>query len=62
MQVFSHNVAAFSFGWANDNLDDIGTNLMLIKNLLYEGVLNMCKYISNIFGSYYQGHTAGSQW
>jgi hypothetical protein len=22
----------------------------------------MCKYISNIFGSYYQGHTAGSQW
>jgi len=24
MQVFSHNVAASSFGWANDNLDDMG--------------------------------------
>jgi hypothetical protein len=48
-------------GGADDNLDDMGPNLMLMEKALTREVLKVYRYISNIFGSYYEGFVANSQ-
>ena len=48
-------------GGADDNLDDMGSNLILIEKVFTWDVLKVYRYISNIFGSYYEGFVASSQ-